>query len=568
VTREPVTQDLEKHVGRSTERSGHAVGSSYQWYTPGDINAFFGLMLDNIVGLLLMVALLTGFGFPTDFAVSRMVPGTALGVLIGDLAFFYLAFRLSRQTGNPHVTAMPLGLDTPSTYGIVLFVLGPSYLQGLAMGLESLDAAYRTWYIGIWCIVLSGLLKMACAPLTKWVQRVVPRAGLLGSLVAIALVLISFFPLVEIVGHPLPGILAMVIVLTTLIAKIPLPGRTPGTLGALLIAGAVYYFLCAIDVNGYSFPSYVPAAWFPTEWLESFHFAWVAAFPDALAYLPIAFPFAIGTIVGGIDCTESAAAAGDHYDARTIIGVEGVATLLAGLSGGVIQTTPYIGHPAYKAMGGRAAYTLATALLVGSAGLVGYFGLLNAWIPKPVVFPILVFIGLEITAQSFLATPRRHYAAIAIACLPALAFLAMSIPGRILADPALNVAEISTTTLSLSLQKDIGTLTMLSSGFILTSLLWAWCLAAAIDRRLKLAGVVLLVAAGLTLFGIIHSPLDGNRLFVPIGPESWGDLVLSAQDRNRVLEFCAGYVVSALMLIVWSKTCSPSTEEAASEHED
>ncbi|WP_146599376.1 permease [Novipirellula aureliae] len=523
-------------------------------------------MLDNIVGLLLMVALLTGFGFPTDFAVSRMVPGTALGVLIGDLAFFYLAFRLSRQTGNPRVTAMPLGLDTPSTYGIVLFVLGPSYLQGLAMGLESFDAAYRTWYIGIWCIVLSGVLKMACAPMTKWVQRVVPRAGLLGSLVAIALVLISFFPLVEIVGHPLPGILAMVIVLTTLIAKIPLPGRTPGTLGALLIAGGVYYLLCAIDVNGYSFPSYQPAAWFPTEWLESFHFAWVSAFPDALAYLPIAFPFAIGTIVGGIDCTESAAAAGDHYDARTIIGVEGIATLLAGLSGGVIQTTPYIGHPAYKAMGGRAAYTLATALLVGSAGLVGYFGLLNAWIPKPVVFPILVFIGLEITAQSFLATPRRHYAAIAIACLPALAFLAMSIPGRILADPALSGAGIAPATLSTALQEDMSTLTMLSSGFILTSLLWAWCLAAAIDRRLQLAGVVLLVAAALTLFGIIHSPLDGNRLFVPCGPESWGDLVLSPHDRNRVLEFCAGYLASAMMLIAWSKTHSPSADEVASEH--
>ena len=42
--------------------------------------------------------------------------------------------------------------------------------------------------------------------------------------------------------------------------------------------------------------------------------------------------------------------------------------------GGVIQTTPYIGHPAYKSMGGRAAYTLATALFVGGAGVIGYFG--------------------------------------------------------------------------------------------------------------------------------------------------------------------------------------------------
>ena len=33
--------------------------------------------------------------------------------------------------------------------------------------------------------------------------------------------------------------------------------------------------------------------------------------------------------------------------------------------------TPYIGHPAYKAMGGRAAYTLATAIFIGGAGVFG-----------------------------------------------------------------------------------------------------------------------------------------------------------------------------------------------------
>ena len=93
----------------------------------------------------------------------------------------------------------------------------------------------------------------------------------------------------------------------------------------------------------------------------------------ALAKLPVVLPFALATIVGGIDCTESAAAAGDEYDTRPILLTEGVASLVAGLLGGVIQTTPYIGHPAYKKMGGRAAYTLATALFVGVAGYFGWF---------------------------------------------------------------------------------------------------------------------------------------------------------------------------------------------------
>ena len=138
--------------------------AAYRWARPGDINAFFGLMLDNIAGLILMVALLSGFGFPVDFVVSAMIPGTALGVLIGDLAFFILAFWLAKRTGRDDVTAMPLGLDTPSTFGIILFILGPSFLQGLEIGMSEQDAAYRTWHIGIWCIGLSGLLKLALAP--------------------------------------------------------------------------------------------------------------------------------------------------------------------------------------------------------------------------------------------------------------------------------------------------------------------------------------------------------------------------------------------------------------------
>ena len=68
-----------------------------------------------------------------------------------------------------------------------------------------------------------------------------------------------------------------------------------------------------------------------------------------------------------------------------------------------------------------AAYTLATAVIIGGAGITGSFAYLYEIIPAPAILPILVFIGLEITAQSFHATPVRHYPAVAIACVPALA---------------------------------------------------------------------------------------------------------------------------------------------------
>ena len=82
---------------------------------------------------------------------------------------------------------------------------------------------------------------------------------------------------------------------------------------------------------------------------------------------------------------------------------------------------------------------------------------------------------------------------------------------RIFGDPRLIEAGIDATNLAdKALIENLKTITMLSSGFILTSLVWAWALAAAIDRRLVLAGKVMLLAAGMTAFGIIHSPLSGN----------------------------------------------------------
>ncbi len=519
----------------------------YQWAGPGDVNAFFGLMLDNVAGLILMVSLLAGFGLPSDFVVKAMVPGTAMGVLLGDLAFFWIAFRLAKRTGRNDITAMPLGLDTPSTFGMILFVLAPAFRHATEdLGMESYAAAEYTWHIGMICVVSCGLFKLACAPISGWVQRIVPRAALLGSLAAIALVIISFLPLLEIFGHPLAGLVALAIVLTTLIGHLRLPLRLPGTLGALLVSGAIYFLMTRAGMLHYqSDASLYEPQWFPSLWLQAFQLDWTSRIGDAISYLPIALPFALATVVGGIDCTESAAAAGDHYDTRTVIGVEAMSTLIAGLSGGVIQTTPYIGHPAYKAMGGRAAYTLATALLVGTAGLFGYFGYLYQWIPAAAVYPILVFIGLEITSQSFLATPRRHYPAVAIACLPALAFLALFIPGQILNDELIQG-------LRPELQTNLQTLRMLSNSFILTSLLWAWALAAIIDQRLRRASAVFIVASICTLFGIIHSPAVSNTVALPFGPKSWGTLVLTGPDQGLVFEYAAGYLSVACVLLIWS----------------
>src|SRR3972149_6898070 len=103
--------------------------TTYRWFRLGDINAFFGLMGDNMSDLVIMAGILIGvFQFPADIVLYKMIPGTAIGVLIGDLVYTRMAMRLAKKTGRDDVTAMPLGLDTPSTFGLTFGVIGPAFL--------------------------------------------------------------------------------------------------------------------------------------------------------------------------------------------------------------------------------------------------------------------------------------------------------------------------------------------------------------------------------------------------------------------------------------------------------
>ncbi|HEV3262406.1 MAG TPA: hypothetical protein VG013_36480 [Gemmataceae bacterium] len=528
----------------------------YAWARWGDINAFFGLMLDNVAVMVILVSTICAAPgqdhndkFTSDFVLTHMIPGTALGVLLGDLVYTWMAFRLARQTGRADVTAMPLGLDTPSTFGVAFFVLLPALKEGTDLYHDHDAAMHHAWRVGVVVLVLSGIFKVLCAPLGNAVRRLVPQAGLLGSLAAIALALIAFVPLLMdgIAAVPLVGVLALVVILVTLVAHRELPGKVPGALAAVVL-GALLYLVADKVGQACGWPLVPPmrssgpaSPWQAPALLSALgqnYGHWHAVWTSALAKLPIVLPFALATIVGGIDCTESAAAAGDEYDTRTILLTEGVASLVAGSLGGVIQTTPYIGHPAYKTMGGRAAYTLATALFIGAAGYFGWFTRLFDWLPQAAMFPILVFVGLEISAQSFRATPTRHYPALALAALPALAALALITVGKVLGPnkPADMDAAVV-----------LMTLRCLANGFIVTSLLWAAALAAMIDGRLVRAAAFLLVAGVCALFGIIHSPFPNAAVALP------GDVLSKLGSDPRFIcqspyHWAAAYGLSAALL--------------------
>jgi AGZA family xanthine/uracil permease-like MFS transporter len=543
---------------------------SYVWAQRGDVNAFFGLMLDNIGGMILMASLLVAvFNLPKQFVLTKMIPGTAVGVLIGDLIYTIMAFRLARRTGRTDVTAMPLGLDTPSTFGSVFLIIGPAYQDALHRGLDPDSSARHAWYLGMTMLLGSGLFKLACAPMSGWIRDRVPRAGLLGSLTAIALVLISFLPLLDIAAQPVAGFVALGLMLATLTARWHFPKAFPGALGAVVAGCVVYYAIhwCGwgpgLGGEGES-PSFALRAVLPLpveSWLEWFGGSW----REAVRFLPVAIPLALATVVGGIDCTESAASVGDDFPTGQIIAAEGLATLFGGMFGGVIQSTPYIGHPAYKAMGARSAYTLATALFVGAAGIFGYFDWIFFVIPKAVIFPILIFIGLEITSQSFHATPAKHYPAVALACVPALAYLAV-LAFKQLSPDLKPFGELQPQT-----QQWIQTVTVLAGGggFIVTSLLWSTALTHMIDGRVRPLVGTLLLAAVFSWFGIIHSPLQSSPIMLPgsVMRQLHAEGRAAASAHQTPFHWSAAYVLMAVTLSLLSRfgTVPPRAEAGSAE---
>lgn len=518
-----------------------------RWFALGDVNAFFGLMLDNVVNLAVLAGILVGgFGFPADLVFGRMFPGTALGVLLGNLVYTWMAIRLARRMGRDDVTAMPLGTDTPSTIGIALAVLGPAYLAARAR-MSDADAAVLAWQVGMATMVLMGLFKVGMSFVGDRVRRWIPEAGLLGSIGGVGVALLGALQLGEIYAEPVVGMIALGLILYALVARLRLPYQAPAVLVSVTIGAVLYYGLGALGLTVH--PVAIPDASMTFQ-LPLPTLGFVTGLPIAVReYLPLALPFAILTIVGGINVTESARIAGDDYKTRDILLTEAVTTLVAGVCGGMSQTTPYIGHPAYKAMGGRAGYTLLTGLFVGLGGILGYIAFMAALLPRPALAPILFFIGLEIVSQAYGATPRRHMAAVTIAVLPSIAVIVQILMSQVY-DGALMSAAIDpegtlqrTGLTNPAFVQTVGVMIMLASGFILTAMLWGAAVAFLTDRRVAAAATALVACAVLAFFGFIHSVLPTGGIYLP-----W------RVDSLLPYHWAAAYVALALLILGLGRT--------------
>ena len=208
------------------------------------------------------------------------------------------------------------------------------------------------------------------------------------------------------------------IILVGFFTNMRLPGGIPVGLAALLVGTAIGWiggYMSVPDVRRRSART-SPSA-IPTCTSTCCSTGWRNLAP----LLATAIPLGVYNFAEAMSNVESAAAAGDSYNLRSVLLADGAGAIIGSALGSPFPPAVYIGHPGWKAAGGRASYSMASGVFIALLCFLGLFGVLDTLLPIPAIVPILLYIGLLIGAQAFQSVPRIQAAAVVAAILPNLA---------------------------------------------------------------------------------------------------------------------------------------------------
>lgn len=466
-----------------------------QWFVRGDIDGFFGLFLDNLLQLMVISVLGAAVcGFPAELISGRILPGAALSILVGNLFYSWQARRLARQTGRTDVTALPYGINTPSVIAFIFLIMGPIYQETRDPNLA--------WQAGLLACFLSGLMEVVGAFCGDWLRRHTPRAALLSALAGVAVTLIAMGFVFQLFANPIIGFLPMMLILVGYAARLKLPWNLPVGFAAVLLGTAIAW---GLHFTGRDFfhSSSVPVDLHFYPFRPALH-ELAVGFGSAQGwrFLAVIFPMGLFTVIGSLQNLESAEAAGDRYQTRSSLLVNGLGTLCAACFGSAFPTTIYIGHPGWKAMGARSGYSVANGFVISLLCLLGGVGLVLKIIPMEATLGILVWISVIITAQAFQETPKPHALAVAVGLMPSLATWAL-----LLIETSVRAAGSSLLTVAPKFGADlfIHGVIALSQGFIITSMILAAIVALSIEHELFKAALWAFAGAALSAVGVIHA---------------------------------------------------------------
>jgi AGZA family xanthine/uracil permease-like MFS transporter len=473
-------------------------------WTPGDWNAFFGFGTNILVNMLVLTGLLRFvLKMPDTLVFGRILPALGLMLCLSTFYYAWLAYRLAQKTGRNDVCALPSGVSVPHMF-IVTFVIM------LPITIKTGDPL-KGWSAGLVWVFFQSFILMIGGFIAPYIRKITPRAALLGTLAGVSVTFISMRPALEMYMTPQIGLVCFAIILMSWFGGVKYPRGIPAGLVAIavgmIIAWGSNLFglgLGGLSVKGvgdafanFGFSLPIPAI---GQVFSGFEFLGII--------LVTAIPFGIYDLVEAMDNVESAEAAGDEYPTTRVLTADGVVSLIGCLMGNPFINAVYIGHPGWKAMGGRIGYSAATGIMVVVLSWFGIISVLLALVPVVAISPILLYIGMLIGAQAFQTTPKAHAPAIILALTPHLAGWC-----KTLMDGALGVAGTSAAAVGFDKLGNVGVLypglQTLGGGAILTGLVLAAIGAFVIDKKFVNAAAFALAGAVLTFFGFMHGEAVG-----------------------------------------------------------
>lgn len=487
-------------------------------WTSGDWNAFFGFGTNILVNMLVLTGLLRFvLKMPDSLVFGRILPALGLMMCLSTFYYAYLAYRLAQKTGRNDVCALPSGVSVPHMF-IVTFVIM------LPITLKTGDPL-KGWSAGLVWVFFQSFILTIGGFIAPFIRRITPRAALLGTLAGVSVTFISMRPALEMYMTPQIGLVCFAIILVSWFGGVKywrgIPAGLVAIAAGMIIAWGSNLFglgLGGLSIAGvgaafanFGFSVPIPAV---GHVFSGFEFLGII--------LVTAIPFGIYDLVEAMDNVESAEAAGDDYPTTRVLTADGVVSLIGCLMGNPFINAVYIGHPGWKAMGGRIGYSAATGIMVVVLSWFGIISVLLALVPVVAISPILLYIGMLIGAQAFQTTPVKHAPAIVLALTPHLAawaklqidtmlgstMNAAAAVGGLAADKADAVKAAAIAALP---QQGVfyHGLEVMGGGSILGGLVLGAIGVFIIERDFEKASAFALVGAILTYFGFMHGEAVG-----------------------------------------------------------
>jgi AGZA family xanthine/uracil permease-like MFS transporter len=362
------------------------------------------------------------------------------------------------------------------------------------------------WQAGLAWAFIIGIIVLIGVFVGPAIRRLTPRAAMLGTLAGISIAFISMRPAFQMWEVPWIAFVSLGIVLISWTANVRLPGGIPGGLAAViigtLIAWLAYMLGWTTIVDGgkvsASFATF--GLHLPIPGGEVFS---ALTSEQVWLLLATAIPLGVYNFTEAMNNVESASAAGDNYNLRHILLADGIGAVVGSILGSPFPPAVYIGHPGWKAVGGRIGYSLATGIVIALVCFLGLTALLLAVVPLVAILPILLYIGLVIGAQAFTASPARHAPAVVLAIIPNIAAW-----GQTQIDGALGAAGTNAATVGAEALGNNGVvyhgMALLGGGAVLAGLILGAIAAFVIDREFNKAAFYAAAGAILAFFGFIH----------------------------------------------------------------